>query len=240
MQPVEQFADVVGLGRDGHRLEPSEGRHVERRVRLQQPLELHHLRLGDRRQHRLRRAPAGPGAPGDGGALDRRRGRQDDARPAERLDDGGRDRRARVRAAGRLRGGLDHERQVGPCRGPQAEGDGELAGVVGHGLWAARVAGEGLRRDLQPPRHPGHQGLDRLAEVGERRARVAQQGELHGVAEPGGVAPTRSHQVPVGARQGEAPGQAVRVGGDAEQRPALLVGQQISSCHGPSPSRKRP
>ena len=71
-QPVEQLADVVRLGRHRHGLEPGE-RGGRLRIGHQQPLELGELRVGDASEHRIRRALAGAGAPGDGGALDHRR-----------------------------------------------------------------------------------------------------------------------------------------------------------------------
>ncbi len=38
-----------------------------------------------------------------------------------------------------------------------------------------------------------HEGIDRLVEVSERRAWMAQQGKLDGAAEPIGVAESLSH-----------------------------------------------
>ena len=42
-----------------------------------------------------------------------------------------------------------------------------------------------------------HEGIDRLVEVSERRAWMAQQGKLDGAAEPIGVAASLSHLVSV-------------------------------------------
>ena len=77
--------------------------------------------------------------------------------------------------------------------------------MVGHGLWAAGVLGEGGCGDVELTCHPGYEGVRRLVEVGERRAGVAQQGELHGAAEAVGVAAALGHEVPVGPGQGEQP-----------------------------------
>jgi len=99
---------------------------------------------------------------------------------------------------------------------------------------------EGDRRDVELARHPGDKRLDWLVEIGERRARMAQQGKLHGIAETVGVAAAVGHQVQVRTGQGEPPCQGVGVGRDAQQRPALLVGQQLSACQSSSPVPQTP
>lgn len=66
--------------------------------------------------------------------------------------------------------------------------------MIGHGLWTASVIGEGGCRNPKLARHPAHESVGWLVEVGERRARVAQQGELHGAAEAVGVAAALGHE----------------------------------------------
>ena len=58
---------------------------------------------------------------------------------------------------------------------------------------------------------------------------MAQEGELHGTAEPVGVTAAFGHERPVDARRGEQPSEGVGIGGNAEQRRALLVGEQLPS-----------
>jgi hypothetical protein len=76
--------------------------------------------------------------------------------------------------------------------------------------------------------------------MGERRAGMAEQGELHGEAEAVGAAAAPRHELLVGPREREQARQVVRVGGHAQEHPALVVGQQLSARQGASPSRKRP
>ena len=71
-----------------------------------------------------------------------------------------------------------------------------------------------------------HKRLDRLLQVREHDAGMAQQGKLHGEAKPAGVAATLGHEVPVGSGQGEKSRQAVRIVRYPEERLALFVGQQ--------------
>jgi hypothetical protein len=54
---------------------------------------------------------------------------------------------------------------------------------------------------------------------------VAKQGELNGEADPVGIPPTCRHEFLVGARQGEAPRQAVGVERNTDKSSALVVGQ---------------
>ena len=67
---------------------------------------------------------------------------------------------------------------------------------------------------------------------------MAQQGKLDGAAETIGVAAPLGHQASVQPGQGEQPRERVGVGRDAQERLALLVGQQLSACQGVSPSHK--
>ena len=235
LQPVQQLADVVRLGRDRHGLEPGEGRHAHGRVNDEQPVQLGHLLSGQSDYQGVGRPLAGTRPAGDGDALDHGRAGQDDAGGPQGRNDRRGDGLAAVGAAGRLRRRLDHRRQVGHGRRAQAQGGSELARVVGHGLRAAGVFSEGGCRDFELARHPGHEGVGRLVEIGERRAGMAQQGELHGAAEAVGIAAAFRHEVPVGPGQGEQPRQGVGVGRNAQERLALLIGQQLSACQGVSP-----
>jgi hypothetical protein len=72
--------------------------------------------------------------------------------------------------------------------------------MVRHGLGTVGVPREGTGRNVQLLCHPGHQWIDRLAEIGNRRARVTQQGKLYGVAEAAGVIAAFGHEVPIGPR----------------------------------------
>ncbi len=139
-----------------------------------------------------------------------------------------------IGAAGCLCRRLDHRRHVGHGRRAQAQGGGKLARMVRHGLRAAGVLGEGGGRDIEVAGHPGHERVRRLVEIGERRAGMAQQGELDGAAEPVGVAAALGHEVSIEPGQGEQPRERVGVGRDAQERLALLVGEQLSACHGVS------
>ena len=69
-KPVEQFADVVRLRRNRHRLEPGERRHVHRCVEHEQPVEFGHLLVGNRRKQSVRRTPARAGSSGNRGTFD--------------------------------------------------------------------------------------------------------------------------------------------------------------------------
>jgi hypothetical protein len=97
---------------------------------------------------------------------------------------------------------------------------------------AGGLGGEGRRRDVELGRQPDHQRLRRLVQVREHRARVTQQGELHGEAEPAGVAETLGDKMPVGSRQGEEPRQRIGILGHAQQSPALFVGENLSALQG--------
>ena len=81
-------------------------------------------------------------------------------------DHGLRNRPPVIGAAGGLCRHLDHRRHVGHGRHAQAQGGGELVGVVGHGLGAACILGEGGSRNVEVAGHPGHQRVNRLVEVG--------------------------------------------------------------------------
>ena len=107
--------------------------------------------------------------------------------------------------------------------------------MVRHGLWTAGTLGEGGSRDIKLARHPGHEGISWLAEVGERRTGITQQGELHGEAKAVGVAASLGHEAPIGPGQGEQARQGVGVGRNAQKGLALLVSQQLSACQGVSP-----
>ena len=74
-----------------------------------------------------------------------------------------------------------------------------------------------------------------MVEVGERRARMAQQGELQGAAKLVRITTAFCHEAPVGSGQGKQACQGVGVGRDAQERLALLVGQQLSACQSVSP-----
>ena len=192
-------------------------------------------------QQRTGRQLASLGAAGDRGTFDHRRCGQDDASIAQRGHDRRGDRLPAVGAPGCLRRGLDHQRQVGRDRRAQAQPGREPAAVIGHGLRPAGVGGERRRRDVQLRGQPSHEGLRWLVQVRQHRARVTQQGELRGVAELVGVAATACHELLIGLGKGEAPRQGVRFGRYAEQRVALLVGQQLPSRQGVSPlSHKGP
>jgi hypothetical protein len=74
-------------------------------------------------------------------------------------------------------------------------------------------------------RHPGYEGVGWLVEIGERRAGIAQQGELHGATEAVGIAATFGHEVPINPGQGEQAREGVGGGRNAQERLALLIGQ---------------
>jgi hypothetical protein len=63
-EPIEQFADVVRLRCNGHRLEPSERCRVHRCVKHKQPVEFGNLLVGNRREQSVRRTPAGASSTG--------------------------------------------------------------------------------------------------------------------------------------------------------------------------------
>ena len=240
MQAVQQLADVIRLGHDGHGLEPGEGRHAHRRVNGKQPVQLGKLFNGQSTRQGIGRPLAGTCPAGDGDALDHGRAGQDGAGVMQGGDDRRGDGLAAVGAAGRLRRGLDHWRQIGHGRRAQAQGGGKLARVVRHGLRPAGILGESGCRHVELARHPSHEGVGRLVEVGEGRARMAQQGKLHRAAEAVGITAALGHKVPVGPGQGEQPRQGVGIRRDAQKRLALLVGQQLSACQGVSPVPQTP
>jgi hypothetical protein len=182
-------------------LEPSERCGAERGIDHQRPLEVRCLRRRDAREGLLRLL-ASLGATGDGGALDDRGGWQDDVRAAQRPDNGGRDRDTRIGALGRRC--RYHEGQVGRRGWTHPQRRDELPRMVRHGLGTLGVLRQGTGLNVQPLCHPGHQWIDRLAEIGKRRTRVTQQRKLHGVAEAAGVIAAFGHELPVGPRQGEA------------------------------------
>ena len=197
VQTVQQLADMVGLGRDGHGLEPGEGRHAHERINDQQPIQLGQMFSGQPGHQGIGRPLAGTRPAGNGNTLDHGRAWQDDAGSPQGRDDRRGDGLSALGAAGRLRRSLDHRRQVGQGRRVQAQGDGELARVVRHGLRATGVLGEGRHWYLKLVRHPEHEDVGRLVEVGERRAGMTQQGELHGAAEAVGVAAAFGHEAPI-------------------------------------------
>jgi hypothetical protein len=92
-------------------------------------------------------------------------------------------------------------------------------------LRAAGILGKHGGRDIKLARHPSHESIGWLVEVGERRAWMAQQCKLNGAAETIGVAAPLSHQVSVQPGKGEQPRQRVSVGRDAQERLTLPVGQ---------------
>ena len=102
------------------------------------------------------------------------------------------------------------KRQVGGARRPQAERRGEDARVVGHGLRPAGVLGEGRRPESPGAPPASHEGVDRLLHVRQPHAGMAQQGELHGEAQPVGVAAALGHEIPVGSGEGVVSRQGVR------------------------------
>ena len=184
--------------------------------------------------------PANASTAGNGRALDHPGGRENDTRPAQRRDDTFHDRPALIRAPGRLGRRLDHQRQVGSGRRAQAESCSKPARVVGHGLRATGVVGEGLHWALELPGHPGHEQPGRLLDMREAHSRMAEQRKLDGEAEAADVAAAQGDQVSVGPRQCEASRQPVRIGRNAEQRQALFIGQQSSTYQGFSSVPQRP
>jgi hypothetical protein len=101
--------------------------------------------------------------------------------------------------------------------------------MIGHGLRAAGIGGEGCRRDAELSGQPDHERLGRLLQVREHGAGMAQQGKLHGEAKPAGVAETLGDEMPVGSGQGEQTRQAVRILRYPQQDLALLVSQNLSA-----------
>ena len=65
--------------------------------------------------------------------------------------------------------------------------------------------------------------------IRERRARVAQQRELHGETKAAAAAAAPRYEVLVGPGEREQTGQVVWVVGHTHKRMALLVGQQLSA-----------
>lgn len=115
-----------------------------------------------------------------------------------------------------------------PLMGPDMAALAALPGTAG-------VFGKGCSRNLELTRHPGHEGVGRLVEVGEQRAGIAQQGKLHGATEAVGVAAAFGHVAPISPGQGEQARQGVGIGLNTQERLTLLIGQQLSACHGISP-----
>src|SRR4051812_34235657 len=60
---------------------------------------------------------------------------------------------------------------------------------------------------------------------------MAEQCELNGEAQTIGFTPPPRHEVLVGPGEGVVPRQSIRITGHAEQQPAFLIGQQLSTRH---------
>ena len=101
-EPIEQFADVVRLRCNWHRLEPSERCHVHRCVKHKQPVEFGNLLVGNRREQSVRRTPASASATGYCRPFDDTAGRQNDRGRAERRDNRGGDGLSAIGAPGCL------------------------------------------------------------------------------------------------------------------------------------------
>src|SRR3954469_17146515 len=60
---------------------------------------------------------------------------------------------------------------------------------------------------------------------------MAEQCELNGEAQTIGFTPPPRHEVLVGSGEGVVPRQSIRITRRAEQQPAFLIGQQLSTRH---------
>jgi hypothetical protein len=129
-EPIEQFADVVRLRRNGHRLEPSEWCRVHRCVKHKQPVEFGNLLAGNRREQSVRSTPASASSTGYCRPFDDTAGRQNDRGCAERRDNRGCDGLSAISVPGCLSRSLNHHRQIGVRRRPKAQGHGEKPRVV--------------------------------------------------------------------------------------------------------------
>jgi hypothetical protein len=87
---------------------------------------------------------------------------------------------------------------------------------------------------------PLHEDLDRLLQMRERSAGIAQERGLNGKADSVGIPAAFSHQVQVRPRKGKVSRHTVWVKQYAYERLALLVGQQLSARQGISPVPKTP
>ena len=102
-KPIKQRLHMIGL-RGGRSIpHPCERRCVERLVGNEQCIELSQLRREKASEQRICGSLACPGAPGNGGALNDRRRRQNDLRGPQRGGDAGDNRRAAIGAPGGLR-----------------------------------------------------------------------------------------------------------------------------------------
>jgi hypothetical protein len=210
-EPIEQFADVVCLRCNWHRLEPSERCHVHRGVGHEQPVEFGDLLVGNWREQSVRRTPASASSAGYCGALNDTARRQDDPGCTECRDNRGGNGLSAIGTPGCLSSSLDHHRQVGVCWRPKTEGQGKKPRVIRHGLWATRVSGEWCSRNFKLLCQPLNKRLNGLLQLRKSNPRMTQQSELNSKADTIGIPAACRHQVPVGAGQSEAPCHAVGI-----------------------------
>lgn len=117
--------------------------------------------------------------------------------------------------------------------------------MIGHGLSPAGIVGQHGRAQ---PELPGEERDERrgrsafdLQHLRERQPGVPEQGDLQRHSEPVAVVTALVDEVEVGRFQRVAPGELVRINGDAEQRGALGVGEQdvIACWHVDRPQKAR-
>jgi hypothetical protein len=110
--------------------------------------------------------------------------------------------------------------------------------MIRHCLRALRISRKRRSWYLELLGQPLDEGLDRLLQLRERNAGIAQECELNGEADSVGIPAAFSHQVQVSPRKGKASRHTVWVKRYPEESLALLVGQQLSARQGVSPVPK--
>jgi hypothetical protein len=159
-QSVDQLADMVRLRRCRNIFQPGERRHSDGGIDSKQLVKFGDLRGGDGVEQGIRGTFAGAGAPGNGGALDHRRRREKDLLGAKGSDGAGHDRLASVGVPGGLRGGLDHQGEIGSGRQAHPKHRGQGAAMVRHRLGPAGIFGERGGWNPQLHRQQGDQAVD--------------------------------------------------------------------------------
>lgn len=149
VQPFDQLADVVRLRRTRRIAKPRESACLQRRIEDQQLIKLGDLDFRDAGQQRISGALARTGSAGHRRAFDHCRRGQDHLLGTQRRDYASSDRMAAIGAPCRLRGGFDHERQVGRACWPQPKRRGQDARMIGHRLRSAGILRECCDRNVE-------------------------------------------------------------------------------------------
>jgi hypothetical protein len=153
--------------------QPGERRHANGGIDSKQLVEFGDLLGGDGIEQGIRGTFAGAGAAGNGGALDHCGCGEKNLLGTKGGDRAGNDRLAPVGAPGSLRGGLDHQGEIGSGRQTHPKHRGQGTAMVCHRLGPASIFGERSGRNPQLCRQPGDQAVDGIIHLCQGAAGMA-------------------------------------------------------------------